>query len=342
MLHPAVRKDMPARNRSAKLFVSYRRDDSAGHAGWLCDRLRGHFGPERLFMDIDTIRPGEDFVSVLENAVASCEILIAVIGRYWLASAEGGVRRIDRPDDFVRLEIRAALDRGITVIPVLVHGASMPRPEELPAELKPLTRRNALELTDSRWGFDISKLIATIEEELAAKPAAEPFQPRLREYILGLRHTTAGLTRSLRRLVLAGKSVWLIIALPIILLATIAVSLMTNPQEPAGTPHKVNGNSGPVATVTPAVTKPVERLLAPKDLAYAMKATQYNVDKGTVNVRASKAMLQKMDLYSGEVDDTIDEPFINAVWRFQDRRGLKLDGALGEVTFKALVKPASD
>src|SRR2546421_9375892 len=87
------------------IFVCYRRDDSSGHAGRLFDKLVDHFGKDRIFMDIDTIEPGEDFVTVIENAVSSCEILIAIIGRQCLSSTGGNTGRLDNPHDFVRLEI---------------------------------------------------------------------------------------------------------------------------------------------------------------------------------------------------------------------------------------------
>ena len=145
------------------IFICYRRDDSSGHAGRLYDRLTAHFGDEQIFMDIDYIEPGEDFVQVIEDAVGSCEILLPVIGRRWLLSADGASRRLDNPLDFVRLEIAAALRRNIRVIPVLVQGANMPGPLDLPDELLPLSRRQALDLSDQRWRHDITRLIEIIE-----------------------------------------------------------------------------------------------------------------------------------------------------------------------------------
>ena len=92
------------------IFISYRRDDSSGHAGRLYDHLSAHFGPDKLFMDVDTIEPGMDFVEVIEQAVGSCEVLIEVIGNEWLdAIDDAGRRRLDKPEDYVRLEIKAAL-----------------------------------------------------------------------------------------------------------------------------------------------------------------------------------------------------------------------------------------
>lgn len=156
---------VPAKQFSG-IFVSYRRDDSSGHAGRLSDRLVEHFGRDRIFMDIDTIEPGEDFVTVIENAVGSCEVLIAIIGRHWLSSPGGTTGRLDNPNDFVRLEIAAALNRDTRVIPVLVQRASMPKPKELPDDLAKLTRRNAVELNDLRWQSDVDQLIKAIERIL--------------------------------------------------------------------------------------------------------------------------------------------------------------------------------
>jgi hypothetical protein len=161
----------PTPNQFSGIFVSYRRDDSSGHAGRLFDRLVHHFGKDRIFMDIDNIEPGEDFVTVIENAVGSCEILIAVIGRSWISSPDDS-RWLDNPNDFVRLEIGAALNRDIRVIPVLVQKAVMPKSQDLPDELSRLSRRNALELSDHRWQFDVDQLIGALERILAAREEA--------------------------------------------------------------------------------------------------------------------------------------------------------------------------
>jgi hypothetical protein len=156
-------------SRRANIFVNYRREDSAGHAGRLFDRLSQRF-PERVFMDVDTIQPGIDFVESIEQAVGCCEVLIVMIGREWLHLEDAaGKRRLDNPNDFVRLEIAAALDRNIRIIPVLVEGTAMPRPDDLPPDLARLTRRNAIELSDVRWTFDVDRLILTIEAVLQEK-----------------------------------------------------------------------------------------------------------------------------------------------------------------------------
>ena len=129
------------------IFISYRRQDAAGYAGRLYDRLAGHFGADRVFMDVEGIEPGLDFVDAIGRAVASCEVLIVIIGPGWLATDSTGKRRLDDPKDFVRIETRAALARHIRVVPVLVDKAVMPLAEELPADLAPLVRRHAVELS---------------------------------------------------------------------------------------------------------------------------------------------------------------------------------------------------
>lgn len=158
---------------SGKVFVNYRRDDASHLAGRLYDRLAARFPKNQIFIDVDNLDPGVDFVEAIEQSVGSCDVLIAVIGRRWLSSSEAeGSRRLDNPDDFVRLEIATALKRKIRVIPVLVDGASMPRPSDLPDDLKSLLRRNAVEVTHTRFSVDSDRLIAAIErvfEKIAAE-----------------------------------------------------------------------------------------------------------------------------------------------------------------------------
>jgi hypothetical protein len=109
----------PPDKQFSGIFVCYRRDYSSGHAGRLFDKLVEHFGKDSIFMDIDTIAPGEGFVQVLENAVCSCEILIAIIGRHWVSKLGEASRPLDNPEDFVRLELSTAIHRGISVVPVM-------------------------------------------------------------------------------------------------------------------------------------------------------------------------------------------------------------------------------
>ncbi len=162
---------------SSRIFISYRRDDSSGYAGRLNEQLRGHFGHHQVFMDIDTIEPGIDFHEYISGAIGAVDVMVVLIGRQWLATTgPGGARRIDEPDDLVRMEIAGALERKLRVIPVLVEGATMPEVPDLPPPLVPLARRNAIEMSDSRWDYDLQRLVGVIQRALDAHgttPAAE-------------------------------------------------------------------------------------------------------------------------------------------------------------------------
>jgi len=153
---------------TGRIFISYRRDETAYPAGWLFDRLAQHFGPAQIFKDVDSIELGDDFVQVISRAVGSCDVLLALIGDRWLTITDDrGRRRLDDPDDFVRLEIGAALERNVRIIPILVAGANMPRADELPAGLVGLERRQALELSPSRFEYDTNRLLKVLDMTLA-------------------------------------------------------------------------------------------------------------------------------------------------------------------------------
>ena len=155
------------------IFISYRRDDTEGQAGRLFQDLREAFGADRVFMDVATIEPGVDFRRAIERQTQSCGVLLALIGRNWLLVAdEQGHRRLDDPGDFVRLETASALQRDIPVIPVLVHGARMPRADELPDDLKDLAYRNSVELTHARWDSDLQLLIKALRTYITDQPSA--------------------------------------------------------------------------------------------------------------------------------------------------------------------------
>lgn len=141
------------------IFISYRRDDAKHAAGRLVDRLGRSFSRDQLFFDIDNIEPGLDFKKVLSEKVEGCDVLLAVMGPEWLNSRDqDGMRRLDNPLDFVRLEIEAALSRDVRVIPVLVDGARMPRENELPEAMRPLIYRNAVRLSHERFASDAGDL----------------------------------------------------------------------------------------------------------------------------------------------------------------------------------------
>ena len=152
---------MTAVTGRVRVFLSYRRADTQHVAGRAGDKLGELF---ELFMDIDTIPPGVDFTDYVRRAVSSCDVLLAFIGDRWLDLVdESGRRRIDDPNDWVVEEIRVALARGVRVIPVLVEGAPMPTPAQLPESLRPLVNRQALPLRHSSFSADLARLIAGIE-----------------------------------------------------------------------------------------------------------------------------------------------------------------------------------
>src|SRR5271170_5793188 len=147
----------------ARIFVSYRREDAEGEAGRLFDDLVNHFGEDSVFLDVAAIEVGRDFRKAIDDSVSTCGVLLAIIGKGWLdAKNDAGDRRLDDPSDFVRLETASALKRDIPVIPVLVHGAKMPREDQLPEDLKDLSYRNGLELTHARWNSDMEVLIRAL------------------------------------------------------------------------------------------------------------------------------------------------------------------------------------
>jgi TIR domain len=151
---------------SSRIFISYRRQDSAYPAGWLFDQLESRFGKGQVFKDVDSIQPGDDFFAEIEAAIAACGILLVVIGSRWLTVAGESGRRLDDPTDFVRLEIEAALHLGIRIIPVLVDGAQMPRADELPVSLASVARRQAIEFGPKHFKSDLNRLISKLEAAL--------------------------------------------------------------------------------------------------------------------------------------------------------------------------------
>jgi hypothetical protein len=153
---------------TGKIFINYRRGDDPQAAGRLFDRLQDIFEPQQLFLDVDNIAPGLDFMRVLDERVAECDVVLAVIGKGWIDARDAaGTRRLDDPDDFVRIEITSALNQGKRVIPVLIGDTPMPHQEQLPEALRPLARRNAVRLTHERFRADTQGLVKALEQALA-------------------------------------------------------------------------------------------------------------------------------------------------------------------------------
>jgi hypothetical protein len=148
-----------------KVFISYRRSDSQAQTGRLYDRLNRAF-PGMFFRDVSEIGVGVDFVAHVERAVGASVALIAVIGPGWVKASDERGRRLDDPNDFVRVEIRTALKRQIRIIPVLVGGAEMVTDDDLPDDLKPLTRWNAIRIVEDYYDEGVGKLVRSLVPEL--------------------------------------------------------------------------------------------------------------------------------------------------------------------------------
>jgi hypothetical protein len=156
------------------IFISYRRDDSEGEAGRLFDDLTRAFGGDAVFMDVAGIDPGIDFRKAIDDNVACCGVLLAMIGPTWATiTGADGQRRLDNTNDYVRLEIASALSRNIPVIPVLVHDARMPHADQLPDNLKDLAYRNSVEITHARWNSDVQLLIQALAQYVHSTKATE-------------------------------------------------------------------------------------------------------------------------------------------------------------------------
>lgn len=147
------------------IFLSYRRSDSQAWAGRLADDLRDYFGRDHIYRDLDSSRGAQDYIRQIDEAIAQSRIVIAVIGPAWLgAYTADGARRLDDPEDLVRLELSTSLATGITVVPVLVGGASMPTRRQLPSDISSFTRLQAQRMSDEDWQYDFGRLLETLEK----------------------------------------------------------------------------------------------------------------------------------------------------------------------------------
>lgn len=164
----------------ASVFLSYRRDASSGSAGRVFDQLQRHLPQSQIFMDVDSIEPGVDFVKAIDQQIKVCDYFLAVVGPNWADALDAaGQRRLDNPNDYVRVEIEAALRRDIRVVPILVDGAKMPSPDRLPESLGAFTRRNAFEVSHHSFGNDVQELASIILKSLGAQPAVKEIVPDL-------------------------------------------------------------------------------------------------------------------------------------------------------------------
>lgn len=162
-----------------RIFISYRRDDTAPYAGWLHELLAQRFGKPSVFKDVADVRPGMDFTRAITEAVASSNVLIVLIGPGWeRATDDHGRRRLEDPKDWVRVEIEAALDKNLLVIPALLRGVRMPSADSLPPSLRRLTHMQAVEIDYSEFEEDVKRLVYAIEAGQQRTGSVDPMAAR--------------------------------------------------------------------------------------------------------------------------------------------------------------------
>lgn len=161
-----VQKDLRGAPKLGRIFISYRREDASHTAGRLSDRLIDQLGDGQVFIDVDSIELGVNYRDVISNAVGQCDVPLAIIGNRWFEAGEDGRPRLFIEDDLVRVEIEAALRRGIRVIPVLADGAAMPKAEDLPESLSSLAHRNALQIRHETFRQDAQRLLQAVQKVL--------------------------------------------------------------------------------------------------------------------------------------------------------------------------------
>ena len=159
---------------SEPIFVSYRRDESSDAAGRLKETLLRRFGEDFVFMDTDAIKPGQNWPARLRAALEAAHVILAVIGPGWLkASDEYGLRRIDDPEDWVRMELDYALSHAKVVVPVMIGGATIPPRDKLPPSLAPLFDLNVLEVRTAYWEHDLGMLDGQLKGHTSSPAAAQ-------------------------------------------------------------------------------------------------------------------------------------------------------------------------
>lgn len=184
---------MSVKARGVTIFIGYRRRDSQGFAGRVTDDLIDTFGTAQVFRD-DDIPEGSDFTLVLERALSTCSVLIAVIGPNWLRDHDG-IQRLHQPDDWVRQEIEVALKRGIWVLPVLVGNATMPSSEDVPDSLVSFIKVQALSMSDRRWEHDLERLVALLNQRIPSLSVLSRSQPT-KEFVPSARDTLVKLVQT--------------------------------------------------------------------------------------------------------------------------------------------------
>lgn len=285
------------------IFINYRRDDTSAYSRLLYDRLGQEFGQDLVFMDVEAIRePGADFVDAINEGVDKCTVLLALIGKNWLSTGGDGKRRLDDPEDFVRLEIASALKRNVRVVPVVVEGAKIPVADDLPEELKILARRQALTLSHEDWEYDIGKLIdalAKIPEFRDRKVGGGdgPLQPT-----------------PVRKGWSTGAMAFTALAAVVIVLVVFG-TLIINGNEPGG-----KGPQQPISNVL-LETAPTEPEIPPPEPPVENNKSAYSEE-----VRTAQQNLAALDYEPGIIDGLMGAATESAIREFQDDEGHPVTG----------------
>jgi hypothetical protein len=158
------------------IFISYRRQDTGGHVGRLADELGRRLRSTTVFFDVTAIPDGEDFITAIQEQIRKSDVVLIAIGRQWIdARDDQDRRRLDDPEDLVRLEIETALEAKVRIVPILIEDAAMPRADQLPGSIRKLHRLNARKLRNADWEPDIERLVAGLKQPFGLTAAATVF-----------------------------------------------------------------------------------------------------------------------------------------------------------------------
>ncbi|HYN07344.1 MAG TPA: TIR domain-containing protein [Vicinamibacterales bacterium] len=258
---------------SSRIFICYRRGDAPDAAGRIYDQLVSRFGQERVFIDVDNIPVGDDFVDTIAHELQSCAAFVAVIGPRWLTLADpSGQRRLGDPADYVRVELGTALKRAnIRVIPVLVQDAVMPGADDLPDDLKGLARRNALQISHAAFRSDVTRLIQSIER-ISTHPSGIPSSDTLTPTrISDDRQSASGIRPPHPATITPRRWIAGVAVMAAAVIALIWIGVRTNPTDPPGVapatevaPPAAPAQSEPATSVKPPASVPQPPVPQPK------------------------------------------------------------------------------
>jgi hypothetical protein len=205
------------------VFISYRRETTAGEARALFNSLASQLGQRAVFMDVDSISLGRDFRRELQRTLSSCDIMLVLIDKDWATlKDEKGRARLENADDYVRMEVESGLRRDIVVTPVLVRGGRMPLAEELPAEIRDLAYRECSELSHNRWASDVQEMIRRLGLTQAVTPLPRRPIPMILCVLAVLAYLVLGILQSLG---VVGTATGLSATTPGAILTAVIVSL---------------------------------------------------------------------------------------------------------------------